>query len=597
MKRFLALLLMAFLGTQIMAEELNINGTVVDLEGNAVPGHAVYLMSNDSATGFNYSNTVYTNETGSFSDVVTIGDITQGEVIASTESCDGMITATASFNPANYDLNFAFEICTDSTGGGGNDSIVEGCDNFFYFTRGEGLQIFFFGSVYQEGDVTYSWDFGDGINGDGMETEHTYAEEGTYEVSLFTVLNDTCESTSYQTIYVTYDSTGGGNDSTNCINDFSYLIDNYTISLDGWVGDNNVESAYWDFGDGNSAEGISAEHTYDEAGIYDVTFTTAYANGDSSCVATTTKSIFIDEDPVGDFLYGTVTKGDALLDYGIVQIFSITNDTVGGDDDIILYDQTTVDSAGIYYFGNIPSGNYLILAQATQQSAYFDQTVPTYYGDEIHWADATIVSLGEPMNPYDINLYEVPEPNSGDGEINGDVVGEGFKSQLIEEDITILLLDENNNALSYTLTELNSNFDFSELAYGTYIVYAEVVGINTEAGMVTLSADNPSATINIVITPNGVTTGLNELNNIQISGNIYPNPVNSSARIDLNILEASQVQMVLLNQMGQVLQSRSEYMTQGINKIELNTVSYPSGVYFIQISSEKTTITQKFIKK
>lgn len=594
MKRLFTLLLLAFFGSQIIAEELNINGTVVDEGGNAVMGHAVYLSSADSIGGFFYNTTVYTNEAGVFADVVELGDITQGEIIATTQSCNEMITASALFNPGNYDISFAFMVCTDSTGGGGNDTIVDGCENYFYYYQGAGLQVFFNGAVNQEGDVTYTWNFGDGTSGDGMDTEHTYQAEGSYEVSLETVFNDTCTFTSYQTIFVMSDSTGGGND-TLCMNDFNYSISNMTVSVNGWGLDgNDVEFYYWSFGDGGSAEGQTATHEYTENGDYPVTLTTISYD---SCVASTVKLISIGGSGNGDFLYGTVRRGEAFLDYGTVQIFSIVNDTVGGDDDIILFDETTIDSAGMYYFGNVPSGNYLILAQASEQSIYFNQTVPTYYGDEIHWMDAAIVTLGDPLNPYDINLYIVPEPNSGEGEINGDIVGEGFKSQLIEEDIIVLLLDENNNALSFTLSELDSDFDFSDLAYGTYIVYAEVVGITTEPGMVTLSADNPSATVSITITPNGVTTGLNDLNDVQISGSVYPNPVGSSARMDLNILEASQIEWVLLNQTGQILQKNNEYMNQGINKIELNTASYPSGVYFIQIRSEKSTITQKFIKK
>jgi len=591
MKRFLALFLLAFLGTQIMAEELSINGTVVDEGGNAVAGHAVYLSSMDSAVGFFYNNTVYTNESGNFSDVIETGDVTQGQIMASTESCNEMITASSFFNPGNYNLTFTFEICTDSTGGG-NDSIPESCENYFYYETSD-LLVYFTAYVEQEGNITYSWDFGDGTSGSGQQTNHIYSGEGTYEVSLSTILNDTCEFTSTQ--FVTLSN--GGNDSTSCTNDFEYYVNDMMITLEGWVNDGEIESAYWDFGDGASAEGLNATHTYTENGEYAVTFTTIYVDGDTSCVATTTKSISIQSGSSDEFLYGTVRRGEALLDYGLIQLFNIVNDTVGGDNDIVLFDETTIDSAGMYYFDNVPTGNYLILAQATQQSIYFNQTVPTYYGDVIHWTDATIVTLGNPMNPYDINLTITGESSQGEGEINGDIVGEGFKSQLIEEDIIVLLLDENNNALSFTLSELDSDFDFSNLAYGNYIVYAEVVGITTEPGMVSLSAENPTATIDILITPNGVTTGLNELNNVQVSGDIYPNPVGSSARMDLNILEASQIEMLLLNQMGQILQSTNEYMNQGINKVELNTESYPSGVYFIQISSQKTTITQKFIKK
>jgi hypothetical protein len=598
MKRFYALFLLAFLGTQIMAENLNISGNVIDENGNPVSGHEVFINSLDSTAGFFYSSVVYTNESGAFFEVIELDEnITQGEITASTESCNDFISATQFFNPGNYDLVFVFEICTDSTGGG-NDTIVEGCENYFYYYQGDGFEVQFYGVIEQEGEVSYNWSFGDGTSGQGSEISHTYVAEGSYQVSLETLLNDSCEFVSYQTIYVVQDSSGGGNDSTYCQNDFVYTIDGYIVTTEGWVSEGEVESLFWDFGDGSTVEGMTASHQYADAGTYNIVFTTVYnSENDTTCVAVTTKTVNIQGGTSGEMLYGTVRKGEAFLDHGTVQLFSILNDTVGNDSDIVLFDETTIDSSGMYFFMDVPGGNYLILAQADQQSMYFNQTVPTYYGDVLHWVDATIVALGDPMNPYDINLIATEELANGDGGINGDVIGEGFKSQLIEEDIIVLLLDENYNALSFTLSELNSGFDFSDLAYGTYIVYAEVVGINTQAGMVTLSADNPNVTIDIVVTPNGVLTGLNDIANIEMIDHVYPNPVGSLAQFDLNVIKSSQVEMTVYNQMGQLLLSRNELMNQGMHKVEFNTESLPAGIYFIQIISDKANINQKFIKK
>ncbi|NOR87018.1 MAG: hypothetical protein GQ527_05365, partial [Bacteroidales bacterium] len=124
MKRFYALILMAFFATQIIAEDLNINGTVMDESGNPVSNQAVYLSSNDTL-GFIYSTVVYTNDAGAFSDIAELyGDITQGGILASTQSCNEVITMLEFFNPGNYSLTFDFEICTT---GGGNDTINDGC--------------------------------------------------------------------------------------------------------------------------------------------------------------------------------------------------------------------------------------------------------------------------------------------------------------------------------------------------------------------------------------------------------------------------------------------------------------------------------------
>lgn len=595
MKRIYFFLFLAFLGTQIIAENLNISGSVNDLNGNPVPGHEVFLNSADSLGGFFYSAVFITNEAGTFSDVIELdANITQGSIIASTESCNDFITTTQFFNPGNYNLNFAFEICVDTTGGGGNDTIIQGCENSFY-TYQSGFDVDFFGEVYQDGDVTFSWSFGDGTTGDGMEVSHTYADFGSYTVSLETVLNDTCNFISYQTIYLV-DTTGGNDTIYDCQNDFNYTIDGMLVSVYGWGVDSvEVLNYFWSFGDGTSAEGQSATHEYASAGDYIITLTTI---AEDNCTAVTSKLVQVNENTGNAFLYGNITVGNSFLDFGIASLYKIITDTISGGDDIVLFSQTPVDSAGSYYFGQVPEGNYLILAQADAASMYYENSLPTYYGNVIYWLDATIIILGEPANPYNINLQTGAGVNQGEGTINGDLMGGDFKHQLINGPVSLFLLDENNNPLEITYSEVNESFDFSNIAFGNYMVYAEVIGLTTELAMITLNAENPTAIIGIYISPNGVTTGIGEtFADIHISSKLYPNPVESQAHLDLELFESTQVELMILNQIGQIMESRGEYMTQGMSNIELNTQSYPSGVYFLQIKTAKSTFNQKFIKK
>ena len=495
MKQFYTILILVFFGTQIMAQDLSISGTITDEDGNAIAGHAVLLQNPDPL--FSYSNTVYTNENGAFSDLVELGEMTQGEIIASTESCDGTVSQSQFFNPGNYALIFDFEIC----------------------------------------------------------------------------------------------NTGGGND---CQNDFNYAVEGLSVNLNGWeVNGNEVELYSWSFGDGSGAEGQTATHEYASTGEYLITLTTTVAD---DCEAVTSKWVNVSNNTGDATLWGQVFIGNAFLDYGTASIYTITSDTVGGDD-FVLFAETQVDLTGKYIFTNVPEGNYLILVQADANSVYYNSTLPTYYGDVIYWVDATIIVLGEPANPYNINLQTATGANSGEGQINGDLVGDGFKKKLIDGNVTLFLLDENNNPLELTYSEIDENFDFSNIAFGDYVIYAEVIGLPTEATNITLNTENPTANIEIVISPNGVTTGIEDNYTDVINSIFFPNPVDSYARIDLNMLENAQVEMIILNQLGQVISNSSKYMTQGINKVELNTQSYPSGLYFMQIKTPKTTLNNKFIKR
>ncbi|NOR88544.1 MAG: T9SS type A sorting domain-containing protein, partial [Bacteroidales bacterium] len=406
--------------------------------------------------------------------------------------------------------------------------------------------------------------------------------------------NDTCEFISYQILYVSQDTSGGGNDSTYCQNDFEYTVQDMMVSVNGWgFGDIEVAFYYWSFGDGESAEGQSMTHEYASTGDYQITLTTISYIG---CEAITTKTVSIGGSGSQDMLYGTVTIGDAFLDFGIASLYSIYNDTVGGDD-FELVAEASIDSSGSYFFNNVPQGNYLILVQPATSSIYFDNTLPTYYGDVIYWVNATIIVLGDPVNPYDIGLQPSAGSNAGEAQINGDIIGEGFKQLLIDENVNIFLLDENNTPLEIVYSEIDESFDFSNIAFGDYVVYAEVIGLPTNPAIVSLSAENPTANIEILISPNGVTTGIDDELAIQIKGGIYPNPVVSHAQLEINLKENTNIQMTIVNQIGQVVKSKSEFMTQGINKLEINTQSYPPGVYLLQIRTANSAVNQRFIKK
>ncbi|NPD46327.1 MULTISPECIES: PKD domain-containing protein [unclassified Lentimicrobium] len=596
MKRIYLFFVLVFLGTQIMALDLVVNGTVVDENGDAISGHMVNIYSSDSIAGFFYSNSVFTNSDGYYIDEITLDDEnTQGEIILSTETCNDYLVVSQFFNPGNMEIYYDFEVCTDTSGGGGgNDTTNYSCENFFYYI-GEGLEYQFAGEIFSEGDAIFSWNFGDGTTAEGMEVNHTFAEDGTYSVSLETVLNDTCEYISTQTIYVMQDTTGGGNDSTNCQNAFEFEVDDMTVTVWGYGLDNTeIIDFAWSFGDGTSAEGQEVTHEYANGGDYMIILTTTNVEG---CVATSSHWVNIVGGSSGEFLWGQVFAENMPLDSGIASLYGIMNDTVSGQD-FVLIAQCVIDSIGAYYFADIPQGSYLILAEADQSSLHFNTTYPTYYGDAIYWLDATIITLGELENPYDIILQTTSGANSGDGVINGDIIGDGFKSQLSADDISLFLLSETGNPLEIT-SSIDAGFDFSNIAFGTYMVYAEVIGLTTQPAIITLSADNPTSHVEINITENGVTTGLEDIASRYIAriGDIYPNPVGNIAYLEVEAQEATQVEVLIINQLGQVMYEAQEQLSMGTQRLEINTNQLKSGLYFLQLRNDgKNMISQKFIK-
>ncbi len=122
--------------------------------------------------------------------------------------------------------------------------------------------------------LTYSWDFGDGTatapSKDNKIVTHAYAERGVYIVRLVVTDDDWVESShaefASQLVTVTGSASGNGTLS------FFFDVGNGTGASDVNGTDTFDYTFYWDFGDGSSATGNSASHTYDDDGVYVVTF-------------------------------------------------------------------------------------------------------------------------------------------------------------------------------------------------------------------------------------------------------------------------------------------------------------------------------------
>jgi KaiC/GvpD/RAD55 family RecA-like ATPase/PKD repeat protein len=128
--------------------------------------------------------------------------------------------------------------------------------------------------------VSYFWDFGDGINAMGKTTSHSYADNGTYIVTL-TVTDD--------------DGATGTLNSIKTVNNKSpvavftkstetaYTAQTVTFNAsDSYDSDGTIVEYFWDFGDGTNTSGIVANHPYADNGNYTVKLTVKDNDGAST---------------------------------------------------------------------------------------------------------------------------------------------------------------------------------------------------------------------------------------------------------------------------------------------------------------------------
>jgi serine protease len=130
------------------------------------------------------------------------------------------------------------------------------------------------GSYDPDGDtITYSWNFGDGNTGTGVNPTHAYTAGGTYTVTL--VVNDGKVNSDPSSTTAEIAEVNDPPVAVAGADQFASI--GQTLTFDGSASydpDGSLVSYDWDFGeDGATGTGVTTTHAYSAAGIYTVTLT------------------------------------------------------------------------------------------------------------------------------------------------------------------------------------------------------------------------------------------------------------------------------------------------------------------------------------
>ncbi len=166
--------------------------------------------------------------------------------------------------------------------------------------------------------VAWNWDFGDGQQSGENSPQHLF-EAGTWNVCLSIETALGCTDT-YCTL-ITVSSAGG------CQAGFYWSYDpanplliHFTDSSSG-----NINSRRWDFGDGNSSSEINPDHSFAEAGTYNVCLTVYSA--DSVCQSVICHLITVDENLYFP-IFGQVLADFFPADSVIVELYKSKKDSL-----------------------------------------------------------------------------------------------------------------------------------------------------------------------------------------------------------------------------------------------------------------------------
>ncbi|MBN1895685.1 PKD domain-containing protein, partial [bacterium] len=165
----------------------------------------------------------------------------------------------------------------------------------------------------------YEWDFGDGQQGGGVKTVHSYARPGLYNVRLKISVPPAggCENYSEDELLVRvlpspvaafrFDPTG---------------CPGQILAFDAGAssaGNAAIVRYEWDFGDGAGGEGRTTTHAYEKPGRYRILLTVRTDAGEACNTSTLEQEVVINSRPHAAFSVNTITEdGDVILPFSVV---------------------------------------------------------------------------------------------------------------------------------------------------------------------------------------------------------------------------------------------------------------------------------------
>ncbi|RMG31619.1 MAG: PKD domain-containing protein, partial [Bacteroidetes bacterium] len=454
------------------------------------------------------------------------------------------------------------------------------CDATFSYTEPASLEITFSANTLDP-DLEYFWFFSDSPTlRRGPVVTHRFPHEGHYLVCL-TVEGDDCQETYCDTVFV---STGGGN----CVANYSYLVEPggiYHFFNHSTGSTPNAQLTYhWDFGDGTTSTEENPTHGFPNGNNYEVCLTISDATG---CTATICQNIG------GYTIEGEVFATNSQVFNGIAYLIY---------HDPIYQTLTAIDSAFVqgsqYAFHGVGPGTYLVKAALLPGSPNYHSFLPTYLGDKLFWHQAisVVIATSDVYLPP-INL--VPGANPGGPGFIGGLISEGANKQAGDPlaNVSVLLLDIDEHAITHTVTNEAGEYSFDNLAWGTYKVFVEIPGKLADPWIITIGPDQPEMTsADFVVEEFTITTGFDKPSFGEVLS-LYPNPATNTVYVDLELKTAEKLTLSLISMMGQEVLRQQVQLTAGRHQLKLPVEHIPEGVYLLNIRAKEQLIAIRMIKQ
>ncbi len=304
--------------------------------------------------------------------------------------------------------------------------------------------------------------------------------------------------------------------------------------------------------------------------------------------------------PTG-YLYGMLTANATAA--GPSEVYLIEHNTLLGT--LTAFDTAlSVDSAGVttYYFSNVPPGNYLVKASILPANPNYAANMPTYYLSSLYWSQATTVNvLPNAITQASISYLQGINPG-GPGFIGG-LISQGANKGPGDpiEGVEVLLLDalHGDQPVAITYSDASGLFGFSNLAYGTYKVYAEMINKTTYPVVVSIDTTTPSTDGIHILVGTQIISYIQDKPGFKTGniGNIHPNPATGLSYLPVDLEQPASVKLETMDLTGKIIRTTYLELPAGPVNICLDVSDYRNGIYLVCLTSgDGSRVTRKLVR-
>jgi hypothetical protein len=252
---------------------------------------------------------------------------------------------------------------------------------------------------------------------------------------------------------------------------------------------------------------------------------------------------------------------------------------------------TFLRSDGTYLVDNIIDEDHYYI------QAFSDYFIPSYYSsgnnNPVFWQQADSVFLN--TNLSNVNIHMPRDSSIGGGNVNGSIlIGDASDFS----DVVIYVQSMSSNLLyTYGIAEDNGSFGLSFLPYGTYKLVGQKLGHNNgHSQEFTINPSNTTLSgIHLIFDPL-TADGHNFIpEDVRLYQN-YPNPFNPATTIEFYLPKETYVRLSIYNVLGEetaVLKDNT--LREGNYKVYFDASSLTSGVYFVRLETNSSSISRKIL--